>query len=114
MNRETKTITTASGIEIVLNSYMTGGEVMDLEAAIASSAEMKLEGGKSAMSMKPGDALQKRLKSLIGIVVVSVGGETDKEKVWTAVRDLRAGEYTALMKEIDAIAEGVSTEDEKK
>lgn len=114
MNREIKTFTTPSGVEIVLNAYMTGGEVMDLEAAIASSAEMRVDGGKSSMSMKTGDVLQKRLKTLIGIVVVSVAGETDKEKIWNAIRDLRSNEYAPLMKEIDAIAEGVSTEDAKK
>jgi hypothetical protein len=113
-NRETKTIKTATGIEIILNAYMTGGEVMDLESTIASGASMSLEGGKSSMSMKPADAIASRLKKIIEMMIVSINGKTEKSEVWTEVRALRSNEYTELMKEIDAIVEGVSPEDAKK
>lgn len=99
-----------------MNADMDGGEMMELEAAIANSS-VGVTGTKKSgvsMSMNAGDAYMSRLKKLVDIIVVSVAGETDKVKIWEAVKSLRGKNYNLVMAELEASAEGLSDDEIKK
>lgn len=111
--RETKTLTTPHGkVEVVINSYMTGGEMMDLEG-VAVRAGVKSVDKAGEISMNAGDAYERRLRKLVDIMVVKVGEAEESQAKWNALRDLRGSDYTFIMKEVEAAASGIDDESGK-
>lgn len=111
--RETKTLTTPHGkVAVVINTFMTGGEMMDLEGA-AVRAGVKSVSGAGEISMNAGDAYERRLRKLVDIMVVSVGESTETQAKWNALRDLRGSDYSFVMKEVEAAASGLDDESGK-
>lgn len=112
--RKTRTIETSiSKVPVVIYTYLTGGEMMDLESFVANSGVRSVDGRSGAVSMNAGSAYIDRLKKLIDLIVVSVGGKTESKEKWEGIRALQGSEYSLLMKAIEAAASGL-TEDEKK
>ena len=105
-SRETKSISTPSGKEVVLNAYLLGGDVMELERSVLDASSID---GKGGMSVSAGDAYTKRLDKLVDLVIISIDGKTGAEKM-PALKALRAADYSFVMKEVEAIAQGLSAE----
>ena len=111
--RETRTLETPKGkIKVVINSYMTGGEMMDLEG-VAVRAGVKSVDKQGEISMNAGDAYERRLRKLVDLMIVSVGEASESQAKWNALRDLRGSDYSFVMKEVEAAAAGLD-EDEGK
>lgn len=112
--RSTRTIKTPlAEIEVVLHDYMTGGEMMDLEAVAVGSGVKSVDGRSGEVQMRADEAYKKRLRKLADVMIVSIGGETDPEKRWTALRALQARDYAFVMKEVEAAAAGISESEGK-
>lgn len=115
MERETINLKTPlKGVEIVAKSYITGGELIEIEAATASAGVKSVDGKTGEVNMRAEDAYRRRLRKLVDVAIVSISGETEREKVWSAVISLVARDYTWLMAKINQICEGLTIEDEKK
>lgn len=111
--RETFTLKVADK-EIVLHSYMTGGEQIDLEAVAIDAGVESVDGRSGQIKMRAEDAYRKRLRKLIDIMVVSIAGETDKEKNWSTLKDMKSKDYDFIMAGIERAAAGLSQPEEKK
>lgn len=110
MERQHKTIKTpGAGNEVILNSELTGGEVMDLEMAIARATTADKAGAK----IDVGEAYKSRLRLLCDSIVVSIDGKTGNAEKWEALRALNAADYTFVMKEITVVADGLPAEEGK-
>jgi len=112
--RETRAITTPSGVAVVINSYMTGGEQMDLEAVAIEAGIDNVDGRSGSVKMNAESAYRKRLRKLVDIMVISVAGESDKEKIWTALKNLKSIDYNFVMKEVETAAAGLTPAEIKK
>lgn len=93
MERATQTIKTESGAEVTIYSYMTGGELMQFEE----------------ITNDPNIKLAERGEKLLGLMVVSVDGETDRVKAVEAVKQLPSYEFSEVIQKIKAL---VTNEDE--
>ena len=111
--RETRKLETPHGkVAVVINAFMTGGEMMDLEG-VAVRAGVKSVDKMGEISMNAGDAYERRLRKLVDLMVVSVGEATESQAKWNALRDLRGSDYTFVMKEVEAAASGLDDDEGK-
>lgn len=99
MERETKSITTPNGIEVVLKTYITGREKRDLNASIiGSGVAVSSDGQVTGLS---GELVNKRQDAAISAVVVSVNGST--ENVLDTILDLKSEDYDAVVSAVSDI-----------
>lgn len=112
MERETvKLKLDISGADIILVSALTGGEVMDIEAAPLGQETQTTHKG---VTINGAMAYKLRLKKLIEMIVVSINGVTDKAAVWQAVKDLPGPDYMQLIRMVNDINSGLPLETQKK
>lgn len=112
--RSTKTLETPiAKIAVVTHDYMTGGETMDLEGVGIGAGIKKIDGHSGDMQFAAEDVYKKRLKKLAETMIVSIGTETEKEKVWTSLRDMHSTDYTFVMKAVELAAAGLTRSEGK-
>jgi hypothetical protein len=104
MPRETKTFQTPGGHAVVLNAYLTGREANDIKSVMYGSLKLNMEdvqSGKVNLSDIPGSFLVEQERKALGILLVSIDGDTNGpvEKLL----DLPSTEYEAVVKEINKI-----------
>lgn len=93
MERDTKTITTPNGTEVVLYTYITGREKRNINsAALGTNVQISPDGSLSGVD---GSMLNKRQDAAVSAVVVSVAGSN--ENVLERVLDLKAEDYDAVI-----------------
>jgi hypothetical protein len=111
--RQTKTITTPiEKVEIIINAFMNGGEMMDLEG-VAVGAGIKSVDRTGEITMKAEESYKKRLRKLSDIMIVSINGKTEIEERWNALRNLRGQDYKFVMDSVEAAAAGLGSEEGK-
>ena len=93
MERDTKTITTPNGTEVVLYTYITGREKRDINSA-ALGANVSI-GADGSLTGVDGAMLNKRQDAAVSAVVVSVAGS--KDGVLDAVLNLKSEDYDAVI-----------------
>lgn len=112
--RATKDLETPIGkVKVVINAFITGGEMMDLEGVAVGAGVKSVDGRSGDVLMAADKAYKQRLRKLAEIMIVSIGDETDTEKKWIALRNLQGPDYSFVMKEIEKAAAGIP-EDEGK
>jgi len=101
-NRETKTIKTLLGKDLVVYSYATGGEARQLEQHYLKIAKVELDSA-SVPSFKDVDpsVLFDVEKEMLRLLVVSYDGKTDS--VVETLLDLPQDEYECIVKEVNAL-----------
>lgn len=105
MEREVKKITTKSGIEIDLKTYLTGREMNEWRALFLKQISMSME-GKIDSSNMPGEIVELLEKKAIELVVNSINGE--KENILDKVLDLPLVDYREITDEAMKVMEGVT------
>lgn len=107
--RATRTIETPlAKVKVVINTHITGGEMMDLEGVAIGSGVKSVDGRSGEISMRAEDAYKKRLQKLVEVMIVSIGEETTREKVWIALRNLQGPDYSFVMNEVEKAAAGLT------
>ncbi len=102
---ETRTITTpVSQTEIVLKSWITGGDDEDIRA-VAEEAATVTEDGRTSIT---GAVVKAMRHKALSIVVQRVGGQSDD--IVERLRALPLRDYNFVVAEVDAITEGESGE----
>jgi hypothetical protein len=104
MERETKTITTPGGHQVVLRTYLTGREANEIKAAMYAALKMNLEdaqAGKVSVSDVPGTFIAEQEQKALGYLLVSIDG--DASAPVEKLLDLPAAEYEAVIKEVNSI-----------
>ena len=104
MERENKVFTTPGGHELVLKTFLTAREVNGVLSELFKSQEVSADEAKSGsprISLLVG--LQRNIK-LVEAAVVSLDGSV--ENLADRLQDLPASEYTAILNEVKALAEG--------
>ena len=114
MDRETKTIKTESGHEIVYYTRMTGGEYFELEdREIGENVE--IEGTRGQTRINAGAVNKARRRALADLLIVSVDGEKDIEKRWKLLTEqLWADELIEIFIALNRSASGIKQEEVKK
>lgn len=111
--RQTKTIKTpVEGVEVIINAFMNGGEMMDLEG-VAVGAGIKSVDRTGEITMKAEDSYKKRLRKLADIMIVSINGKIEIDEKWNALRNLHGRDYQFVMKEVENAAAGLGDEEKK-
>lgn len=99
MERETKSITTPSGTEVVLNTYINGREKRDINSAsMGANVSISPDGTISGVD---GAMISRRQDAAISAVVVSVAGS--KENILNTVLDLKASDYDAVIEAVNEV-----------
>lgn len=109
-----------------IKSWLTGGEMIDLEAYTAGQGTRSVNGQTGEVMINAEQAYRQRLRKLADIMISKVSSPvaasetpvevTDKPKIWDMVCDLPAVDYNVLMMKIDSILTtgGSLSEAEKK
>jgi hypothetical protein len=109
IERTTKEIVTPGGYKVVLNSYLTGGEMRKVQAVMAegmTSNDFMASGGPNMQAVSVFKAQELALEFLL----VSINDGT-KEESYKLAMDLPASELGFIMKEVD---EKIGGEEDKK
>ena len=102
--RETKTITTPGGHQVMLYTYLTGREANQIKATMYGALKMNLEdaqAGKVSVSDVPGTFIAEQEQKALGFLLVSIDG--DATAAVEKLLDLPSTEYEAVIKEVNAI-----------
>lgn len=103
MERETKTITTPSGIAVVIYTYLTGGEMRDMQRVLLKDVEIKDVANPTPdmTGFKAGTMLEAQ-DYLLGALIVSVGGQTENKV--KCVLDMRHNDTQFILDALNAIS----------
>lgn len=104
MERETKKITTPSGREIDIKTYLTGREANQIKQVMLGEMTMDVETGTPSAEIS-GAFMIDQEKKLIEILVVSIDGDRgDKPGAITEkILDLRNEDYQFIIKAVNEI-----------
>ena len=105
MERETNTFKTKSGVEVVMNTYLTGRESRNMTDCYLQGAEVKTSGVDKDMKatiegLKMSD-MSKAQDISIEALIVSINGQT--EKTLDLVLDLPEEDFNEIVIEINKI-----------
>ncbi len=103
MERETKTITTPAGKELVLKSYLTARERNAYLEVLEANGVKAAEAGKDPTSGSVVGVIR-TAKSLFDAVIVSYDGST--ENITSRLEDARSDEYDFVLKEASQVVVG--------
>jgi len=107
MTRENK-IVNIGGAEIAMLPWITGEEFMKISATLSNG--QRVSGAGVTVS---GDLYERSEKLLFDTIIVSINGETDKEKNWQAVKELKASHFIEIDKLVQKIYNGIDDEEAK-
>lgn len=108
MTRETKEIKTPGGYVIVLWNYLTGADQREMDKVFLSYALNDETPATLPVTTKI-EIQQKQQDKVIQLMVVSIDGEKDKEKILKAVLDWPIIDFNFLLKEINSLTLGGET-----
>lgn len=95
--RETKTITTKSGISVEVHSYVTGRDRKVINEALLTGAQLT-EGEAPKID---GLAISRAQEAALKALVVSLNGSRDN--VYENLLDLRDSEYNEVVEAVNAV-----------
>lgn len=103
MDRPTTKFNTPSGKEVVIKTYLTGREKLQLQEALLAEMKVKLPGAGVAPEIQevPGSVLVAQEKKLIELAIVSYDGSATD--VYNRIMDLPSDEYDSIKAEVDKI-----------
>lgn len=104
MERETKTVKTPGGHDLVLKTYLTGRESNELKSLLFSSVKINssdAEAGNVAIGDISGQLVLDQERKSIELLVVSLDGTA--EGATDRILDLPEAEYAAVVEEINKI-----------
>lgn len=100
-NRETKKITTPTGVELVVYSYATGREVRAIENKYYSKAKLDVVAGQPKITDMDLSATHEVEKEMITTLVVSINNDT--VDILNKVLDLRQVDFEFVISELNEI-----------
>lgn len=100
MQRETKEITTPSGSKVVIKSWISAREANAVKQPMLKAMKVDPNTGTTSSSID-GDFLIEQEKTLIGILVVSVDGDTSTQL--EKLLDMRNDDYQFVITEVNKI-----------
>lgn len=103
-NRETKTIKTPSGKEVVLKGYLTAGERDELMSIILNEIKFNVETNEPIMKEISGLLYLPFKKKLLELLVVSYDGNS--ENILGRLSECLPEEYDFVVREADKISRG--------
>jgi hypothetical protein len=107
--RETKKITTKGKFEVELKTYISGGESREISNVFLEGMKFQMDSTGQAKSNEMSASLgSKAQDKAIELLVVSVNGK--KENVLNSVLDMPKSDFDEVLKEIDALQNGLTTE----
>lgn len=111
--RETKTILTPGGHEIILRAWVTGREKRELKNVFLENINLSTEG--ESVKTSPFNAsslIDKAENKALEIIIVSLDGNS--ENLLEVILNLPADEYDFIIKEVNKISGGFSLEKKTK
>ncbi len=102
MERETKELIVGEH-KLIVNTYLTGREIRDIQSSMLSKVEMEQKGGETKMSGFSGEMIAVQEDHQIRAVVKSFDGVV--EGIVDLILDLRAEQYEEVMAYVKSIAE---------
>lgn len=104
MERETKTIKTPSGAEVVLKTWISGAEARALKLVYYGG--LKVGGGQST---KSGAEIMAELEDMaFKTVIVSINGSS--ENILETILAMKVEDYQAVLDAVNAVKDGITEE----
>lgn len=100
--RETKTVKTSGGTDVVYKAWISGGEFNELQSVWLSGASVKMDGNEAKIDGFSPTLQYEAQEKMIELLVVSVGGDTNG--CLQAVKDLPRAEYDEVVAVLEAVS----------
>ncbi|MFA5128575.1 MAG: hypothetical protein WC445_01260 [Patescibacteria group bacterium] len=106
-DRETKTITTPAGHEVVLKEWVNGKEIQQIENLIYKNFD--IQGARENPNFKLNTSfLTEQTNKTLELVVVSIDGKT--ENILEEILALKVKDYKFIVTEANKVIEGLDEE----
>lgn len=102
--RETKNITTPSGVLVVLKTFLTGGEANKLKELLFADVKLGMDdlaAGAAKLADVPASVIAQQEKEALKLAVVSIAGAADK--VIERLEQLPEADYNFVVEEVNKI-----------
>lgn len=107
MDRETKTIQTPNGHEVVLKAWINGRETQEIENLVYKNFD--IQGIRDNPNFKLNTAfLTEQTNKALELVVVSIDGKT--ENILEEILKWKAKDYKFVVSEVNKVIEGLDEE----
>lgn len=108
MERETKTITVPSGVEVVMKTYLTGREKRDISSsAMPTSIDYNTEDG--VKGLNPQKIMEAQEDATLRAVIVSIDGRSEGDMV-ERVLSMRSSDSDCILAAAKEIVGGLTEE----
>lgn len=106
--RETKKITTPSGVDVLIKTYLTGREINEIKLPLWSlmkvDANSLSEKGQISVKEISASILIEEEQKALSVCIMSIDGKTDD--ILNHVLDLRQTDYEFVVAEVNALRKG--------
>ncbi len=102
--RETKNITTPSGLLVVIKSYLTGGEANKLKELLFADIKVSMDdlaSGAAKIDSVPASVISAQEREALKLAIVSIAGASDK--VIERLENLAETDYNFVVEEVNKI-----------
>ncbi len=102
--RETKNLTTPSGVLVVIKSFLTGGEANKLKELLFADIKVSMDdlaSGGAKLESVPASVISAQEKEALKLAVVSIAGAADK--VIEKLENLPEADYNFIVEEVNKI-----------
>lgn len=103
MNRETKSLKTTRGTDVVFKAWISGKEFNSIQSVYLKSAKMSVIDGKPVIQDFSPNVEEDATNKLIEVMVVSVNGKN--ENLVNVVSDLPVDEYNEIVSALKDITD---------
>lgn len=105
MERETKEIKVGEH-KVVLKTYLTVRENREIRDILLKNVKLGVDDGEAKIDTIPPEIISQIEDKTIEMVIFSF--DDDKEKILDKVLELRSGEFTELMTEVNKVSGGLT------
>lgn len=106
MQRETKKITTPSGKELELKTYLTARERNELRSVYLSAMKLDTENGATSIKEIAGGVVDQAEKKLIEVAIINYDGKTSPDDILSVLLDGAPDEYDFVVAEANKVNAG--------
>lgn len=107
MERETTTINTPSGHEVVIKTYLTGREKREIANASIPKNVQYSSHTESINDLNVADIMNAGEDAALRNIIVSINGKTDIDFVAT-VLDMKSEDSDTVLKKVKEVADGIT------
>lgn len=106
-NRETiEIVTPVDAHKVVIKSYITGGELREMENVFLRGQEQQLKAGEKPSILMTVDLVDKSQDAKLALIVVSIDGNPEPTSIIPRLLDFRSKDFSFVVAKVNEVIAG--------